>query len=100
MTMSEEDLLEVHQYSTVEITLTDPLTESEVVYLVDQFDRKDYECVVNQSGRILLVATDELEDVLQLLGRFGYLTSVGLIRVIMEFEPQWDELSGQGFTLQ
>ena len=74
---------------TYEITLVDPLTEHEYAWLEEQIGRQGFDTAVNSNGRILLIESeDEVEEIITLLARCGIADDVGLIRQIIEFEPE------------
>ena len=97
--MTDDELgIEVISYTTIEVTLNEPATESEILHLVDCAAEKiDTEMVANQSGRILLFASEDLQEVLQFLVGHGFVYEIGLIKLVTELEPMWsEELMPQG----
>ena len=98
MEMNEDGLMEVISFATIEVTFSEALIEDEMMYLMDKFRDNDMDVVFNAHQRIMLIASDDLEVVLNLIVKYGFGQIIGLIRVIQEFEPQWDELIGA--TLQ
>ena len=75
--------------STYEVTLLDPLIEAEFEWLAEKLTKNGDTIAMNSSGRILLWETElEIEDVIEMLAKYGVADDVGLIRKITEYEPE------------
>ena len=75
--------------STYEITMVEPLTETEFVFLEGMASREGDQVAMNQNGRIFLWETDlEIEEVIEVVARAGFADDVGLIKKITEYEPE------------
>lgn len=76
---------------TFEITVVDPLTDVEDQWLEARAVDNDYDCSVNQSGRIVLIEGPEtIYELIEFLGEHEFLHDIGLIREIVQYEPQYE----------
>lgn len=75
--------------STYEITLIEPLTETEFVFVEGLASREGDQVAMNSNGRILLWETDiEIDEVIAVMARAGFAEDIGLIKKITEYEPE------------
>ena len=97
--MSDE--LELIAYNTIEMILTDPLTDAECTRLVQSLERIGIDTAINQRGRILTFDAhmDDLQDITGELAEMGLVEDIGLIKVVTSFEPQWTK-EAEWTTLQ
>lgn len=82
--------LELIAHNTYEFTMIDPLTDRECVVLGELAHEAGVDVAVNKSGRIITVECDDMPDATGLLAELGLVETIGLIRHITEYEPQWD----------
>ena len=97
--MSDE--LELIAHNTIEMILTDPLSDHECTRLVQSLERIGIEMAINQKGRILTFDAhmDDLQDITGELADMGLVEDIGLIKVVTSFEPQWTK-EAEWTTLQ
>ena len=75
-------------FKTFEITFTDPVTDAEFAYWESIVCREGAETTMTNNGRIISLETDiTIEELCKVLGRAGFADDVGLIREIVEYEP-------------
>ena len=87
------DSLSLLVTNIITVTLTDPLTSGEGYKIVSALKENGFESTVSKSNRILTVeveSLDDLEIITAELAELGLVESIGLIRQVTEFEPQWD----------
>ena len=87
-----EDLTVIAQ-NTFEITLVDELTDGEAHAVIGRFEGRGMDSTVNRTGRIIIVASDDLLDVTPVLADFGLIESIGHIRHVIDYHVSHKDLN-------
>ena len=91
MSNDNDDMLELIAYNTIEMIMTNPLSDLECRRLMEGLERYGIDAAINRQGRILTFDAhmDELSDITGELADMGLVEDIGLIKVVTSFEPQW-----------
>jgi len=80
-------------YNTVEFTLTDPIVGAERPLLIEVGKAHDKEIFINQTGRVIVIKADYVDEATTILADCGIIEDVALIKHITEYEIQHDNVS-------
>jgi hypothetical protein len=84
-TDNDDDEVTAVAYVTKEFTFIDPLSHEECHSLIVLAKSQEIDAVINNSGRIVLFATDDLTAATAILSELGLIESIGYIREITEW---------------
>lgn len=87
--MEDQDAIEMVAFTHIEVTLTEPLSAGEAFHIITAGERMGTDISINSASRIVLFDTDEIEDVTEILSDIGAIETIGMIKVISTFEPNY-----------
>ena len=72
-----------------EVTLMEALIEVEANMLIDMATAQGFQLVANKQGLILVIeGPEDVREVVSFLAKTGFAAEVGLIREIVDYEPE------------
>ena len=75
-------------YNTVEFTLTDPIVSAERPLLMEVGKAHGKEIFISQTGRVIVIKADYVDEATSILADCGIIEDVALIKHITEYEIQ------------
>lgn len=75
-------------YNTVEFTLTDPIVGAERPLLMEVGKVHGKEIFISQTGRVIVIKADYVDEATSILADCGIIEDVALIKHITEYEIQ------------
>ena len=80
-------------HNTVEFTLTDPIVGGERPLLMELGRVHNKEIFISQTGRVIVIKADYVDEATTILADCGIIEDVALIKHITEYEIQHDDVS-------
>ena len=80
-------------YNTVEFTLTNPIVGGERPLLIEVGKAHNKEIFISQTGRVIVIKADYVDEATSILADCGIIEDVALIKHITEYEIQHDDMS-------
>ena len=75
-----------------EVTVTEPITNAEFDWFEMNAIEDGYESALSSSGRILLIEGPEnIHETIGLLAQYEFMEDIGLIKEIVDYEPEWED---------